>query len=89
MYAVVSSDRLKLLMERTDTGEAITSRELAAKAKVAHGTIGALMAGTQRIVPEPKARAISTALGVGLLNLWIKMERAGRTFIPAQTRVTS
>jgi hypothetical protein len=86
MYAVVSSDRLKLFMERTDTGEAITSRELAAKAKVAHGTIGALMAGTQRIVPEPKASAISTALGVGLLNLWVEMERAGRTFVPAQTR---
>lgn len=89
MYAVASSDRLKMLMERTDTGEAITSRELAAKAGVAHGTIGALMAGTQRIVPEPKAKAIAAALGVGLLVLWVEMERAGRTFIPAQTRATA
>lgn len=84
MYAVASSDRLKLLMERTGTGEAITSRELAERAGVAHGTIGNLMSGAQRIVPEEKAKTIAKALGVELLVLWIPMERAGRTFIPAQ-----
>ncbi|MEW2161411.1 helix-turn-helix transcriptional regulator [Streptomyces sp. NPDC007084] len=84
MYAVVSSDRLKTLMERTGDGEAIKSRELAAKAGVAHGTIGGLMAGTQRIVPEHKAQAIADALGVKLLVLWIRQERDGRVFIPAQ-----
>jgi len=82
MYAVVSGDRLKLLMERTGTGEPITSRELAAAAGVAHGTIGALMSGAQRRVPEDKARAITAALGVELKVLFIPMERAGRTFVP-------
>lgn len=84
MYAVASSDRLKLFMERTKTGESISSRELAAQAGVAHGTIGNLMSGAQRIVPEDKAQAISDALGVRLLTLFIEMERAGRAFIPAQ-----
>lgn len=84
MYAIHSSDRLKLLMERTGTGEAIKSRELAANAGVAHGTVGGLMSGAQRIVPEDKAKAITDALGVQLLVLFIEMERNGRTFIPAQ-----
>jgi transcriptional regulator with XRE-family HTH domain len=84
MYAVASSDRLKTLMERTGTGESITSRELAAAAGVAHGTIGALMSGAQQTVPEDKARAIVAALGVDLLVLFIPMERAGRVFVPVQ-----
>lgn len=87
MYAVESGDRLKMLMERTGTGESITSRELATAVGVAHGTIGALMAGTQRVVPEPKAKAIAAVLGVDLLVLWVPMERAGRAFIPAQVAV--
>ncbi len=84
MYAVVSGDRLKLHMGRTKTGEPITSRELAAEAGVAHGTIGGLMAGTQRRVPEHKAQAIVDVLGIGLLNLFERVERDGRVFIPAQ-----
>lgn len=83
MYAVVSGDRLKLLMERTGTGESITSRELATAAGVAHGTVGALMSGAQRHVPEEKAKAISSALGVDLLVLFIPLERAGRVRIAA------
>jgi transcriptional regulator with XRE-family HTH domain len=84
MYAVASSDRLKLLMERTGSGEAITSRELAVAAGVAHGTIGGLMSGTQRLVPEDKARSIAAALGVKLRVLFIPMARSGRRFVPAQ-----
>ncbi|MDH6226250.1 helix-turn-helix transcriptional regulator [Streptomyces sp. MJP52] len=84
MYALVSAERLKVLMERTGTGEPITSRGLAEVAGIAHGTVGALMAGTQRIVPETKARSIAAALGVDLLVLWIPMERAGRAFIPRE-----
>ncbi|MFI8988627.1 helix-turn-helix domain-containing protein [Streptomyces antimycoticus] len=87
MYAVASRDRLKLLMERTGTGEAITSRELAAAAEVSHGTIGALMSGAQRSVPEVKAKAIAAVLGVDLLVLWVPMERSGRGFVPAQVAV--
>jgi hypothetical protein len=85
-YAVASSGRLKLLMERTGTGESITSRELAAAAGVAHGTVGALMSGAQQTVPEDKAKAIVAALGVDLLVLFIPMERAGRAFVPAQSQ---
>ncbi|WP_442803404.1 helix-turn-helix domain-containing protein [Streptomyces pseudogriseolus] len=84
MYAVVSGDRLKLLMERTGTGDAVTSRDLAEAAGVAHGTIGALMNGTQRVVPEHKAKAIAARLGIDLLVLFIPMERAGRTLVPVQ-----
>ncbi|MGW0942942.1 helix-turn-helix domain-containing protein [Streptomyces sp. NPDC002623] len=84
MYAVDSPDRLKLLMERTGTGQPITSRELATAAGVAHGTVGALMAGTQRVVPEPKAKAIAAVLGIDLLVLFVPMERAGRVYIPTQ-----
>jgi transcriptional regulator with XRE-family HTH domain len=86
MYAVVSGDRLKTLMERTGTGESITSRELAAVAGVANGTIGALMSGAQRTVPEDKAKAIVAALGVDLLVLFIPMERAGRAVVPLQVQ---
>lgn len=84
MYAVVSGDRLKTLMERTGTGEAITCRGLAEAVGVSHGTIGALMSGAQTTVPEHKAKAIAARLGVDLLVLFIPMERAGRTLIPAQ-----
>ncbi|NUS74960.1 MAG: helix-turn-helix transcriptional regulator [Streptomyces sp.] len=87
MYAVASSDRLKMLMERTGTGQPITSRGLAEAAGVAHGTIGALMSGAQRAVPEDKAKLIVAALGVDLLVLFVPLERAGRTFIPAQVAV--
>jgi hypothetical protein len=87
MYAVHSGDRLKTLMERTGTGESISSRGLATAAGVAHGTVGALMAGTKRTVPEPSAKAIASALGVDLLVLFVPMERSGRVFIPAQAAV--
>ncbi|MFF8879632.1 helix-turn-helix domain-containing protein [Streptomyces flaveolus] len=83
-YAVASSDLMKALMKRTGTGEPITSRELAAAAGVANGTIGALMNGDQRTVPEDKAKAIARRLGVDLLVLFIPMERAGRVFVPVQ-----
>ena len=84
MYAVVSGGRLQMLMERTGTGDSVTTRELAKSAGVAHGTIGALMSGAQRVVPEHKARAIAARLGVDLLVLFIPMERAGRTLVPVQ-----
>lgn len=84
MYAVASGDRLKMLMERTGTGAPISSRGLADAVGVSNGTIGALMSGAQQTIPEPKAKAIAAALGVDLLVLFIPMERAGRTFIPAQ-----
>ncbi|MFJ1653662.1 helix-turn-helix domain-containing protein [Streptomyces sp. NPDC088337] len=87
MYAVARSGRLQLLMERTGTGDAVTSRELATRSGVPHGTIGALMSGAQQTVPEEKAKAITAALGVDLLVLFIPMERAGRVYIPAKAAV--
>ncbi|MEV2203695.1 helix-turn-helix transcriptional regulator [Streptomyces fradiae] len=71
-------------MERTGTGQPITVRKLAAAAGVADGTIGGLLSGAQRTVPEDKAKAIAAALGVDLLVLFIPMERAGRALVPAQ-----
>ncbi|MEU8728732.1 helix-turn-helix transcriptional regulator [Streptomyces tendae] len=84
MYAVVSGARLRMLMERTGTGDSVTTRELAESAGVSHGTIGALLTGAQRVIPEHKAKAIAARLGVDLLVLFIPMERAGRTLIPVQ-----
>lgn len=87
MYEIESPERLKTCMARTGAGTSITSRELAAAAEVAHGTIGALMAGTQRLIPEHKAQAIADVLHVELAFLWIRMERDGRGYIPAQVAV--
>ncbi|MGJ5898586.1 helix-turn-helix domain-containing protein [Streptomyces niveiscabiei] len=84
-YAIDSPDRLKTLMERTRTGQPITSRRLAAAAGIAHGTVGALMAGTQRTVPTTKAQAIADVLGVEILVLWVPV--TGEPFIPAQAAV--
>ncbi|MFJ8603427.1 helix-turn-helix domain-containing protein [Streptomyces shenzhenensis] len=87
MYAVASGNRLKVLMERTGTGRSISSRGLAEATGIAHGTIGALMAGTQRTIPEDKAKSIASVLGVDLLVLFVPMERAGRACIPLQVAV--
>lgn len=84
MYAIESTDRLKMCMARSGAGASFTSRELAAAAGVAHGTIGALMSGAQTLVPKHKAAAIADALHVSFEFLWIPMERAGRVFIPSQ-----
>lgn len=93
MYALASTDqqtggeRLKSFMARTGTGQRISADGLAEAVGVSKGTIGALMSDAQRIIGEPKARAIAAALGVDYLVLWIPMERAGRVFIPAQVSV--
>ncbi|MEU5442738.1 MULTISPECIES: helix-turn-helix domain-containing protein [Streptomyces] len=87
MYAVHSSNRLTMLMQRTGTGQSISSRELAKAAGVAAGTIGALMSGTQRAVPEDKAKRIAAVLGIDLLVLFVPLERSGRSFVPAQATV--
>lgn len=84
MYAVASGDRLTMLMERTGTGDPISARGLASATGVAVGTIGALMSGAQRAVPEHKAKAIAARLGVDLLVLFVPLERAGRSLIPSQ-----
>jgi transcriptional regulator with XRE-family HTH domain len=90
MYALASTDRqtggerLKSLMFRTGTGQRLSAEALAEAVGVSKGTVGALMADTQRYIGEPKAKAIAAAIGVDLLVLWIPMERAGRVFIPAQ-----
>lgn len=75
-YAVAIPGRLQVLMERTGTGSAVNSRQLAEAAGVSHGTIGALMNGTQQTVPEPKAKAIAAVLGVDTLVLWVPVERS-------------
>ncbi|MFH9957342.1 helix-turn-helix domain-containing protein [Streptomyces roseolus] len=75
-YAEAIPGRLKTLMERTGTGSPVTSRELAERAGVSHGTIGALMSGSQQTVPEPKAKAIAAVLGVDTLVVWAPVERS-------------
>ncbi|MFE0875380.1 hypothetical protein ACFW4X_10930 [Streptomyces smyrnaeus] len=74
------------LMQRTGTGARLTVRQLAAAVDVPTGTIGGLTSGTQRFLPEDKARRIAAAIGVDYLVLFVPCERAGRAWadIPAE-----
>lgn len=78
-YRLVSTDLLKLLMQRTGTGSAVSGRRLAQDAGVAHGTVGMLLTGARDTVSATTAQAIAQRLGVDLLVLWVPAERAAST----------
>ncbi|WP_175541005.1 helix-turn-helix domain-containing protein [Streptomyces pini] len=80
-WRLVSTDRLRIAMERTGTGRKITTRELAAAAGVSHGTIGSLSNGTRRDVPFDVAPRIARVLGVDTPFLF---ELTGRA-VPAES----
>ncbi|MCA1223853.1 helix-turn-helix domain-containing protein [Streptomyces sp. 8L] len=67
---------LRALMLRTGDGRPVAIRALAQAADVHPSTIGHLLTGTQKAVPERVAQAIADRLGVDLGVLW---ERDGRT----------
>ncbi|MFF9844660.1 XRE family transcriptional regulator [Streptomyces sp. NPDC013740] len=75
-YRLVSTELLKLLMKRTGTGSAVTGRQLAKEAGVAHGTVGMLLTDARDTVFATTAQAIAQRLGVDLLVLWVPAERA-------------
>ncbi|MFB7866957.1 hypothetical protein [Streptomyces sp. NPDC056069] len=78
LYKLLDRHLLARLMERTGTGAAVTIRGLAAKAGVAHGTVGNLLTGEQESVIEPTARAICGVIGVDLLILFAPEGRSTR-----------
>ena len=74
---------LARLMKRTGTGARMTTRDLAKVAELPHGTVGALVTGTQRFIAREKAQRIATAIGVDLMVIFVPCERAGRVFVDA------
>lgn len=81
MCRLVSGDLLRTLMQRTGTGAKITVRDLATAVGVPIGTIGSLMTGAQRFIPEDKAKRIAATIGVDYLVLFVPCERAGRILV--------
>lgn len=78
LYKLLDRELLARLMERTGTGASLSIRGLAAKAGVAHGTVGNLLTGEQESVMEHTAHAICGAIGVDLLILFAPQGRATR-----------
>lgn len=75
-YTLVNPELMRTLMRRTGTGKRITTRELAADIGIAHGTIGGLLTGAVREVPESTAVDIARRIGVDLLVLFVPVCRA-------------
>ncbi|MHC3392049.1 helix-turn-helix domain-containing protein [Streptomyces lavendulocolor] len=78
LYKLHDRELLARLMQRTGTGAPVTVRELAGQAGVPHGTVGNLLTGEQESVLEPTAVAISHAIGVDFLILFVPLGRATR-----------
>ncbi|MFJ9128876.1 helix-turn-helix domain-containing protein [Streptomyces sp. NPDC102340] len=78
-YVLIRPEVLRLLMERTGSGAAISGRELAAAVGVPHGTINSLLKGITRSQPHDIARKICAEIGVDLLCLWTPRGRSART----------
>ncbi|MGW1463891.1 helix-turn-helix domain-containing protein [Streptomyces sp. NPDC002308] len=76
MYHLVSPDLMRTLMKRTGTGAPVTGRQLAADIGIAHGTIGNLLTGAQRSVPESIAEDIARRIGVDLPILFVRVGRS-------------
>ncbi len=76
LYKIVSSDLLRVLMQRTGSGARMSVRELAAAAGVPRGTIGNLLTGEQQAVSASSAHAIAAAIGVDVLVLFIPVGRS-------------
>ncbi|MFG2900924.1 helix-turn-helix domain-containing protein [Streptomyces zaomyceticus] len=73
---LVSAELLRTLMQRTGTGKAVTIRQLARHAGVAHGVIGELLTGVRDTVSATAAQRIAQRIGVDLLILFVPSERA-------------
>ncbi|MFF8409037.1 helix-turn-helix domain-containing protein [Streptomyces omiyaensis] len=90
-HRLVNPVLLKLLMERTGTGRAVSIRELAETARVPRSTIGNLLTGMRLEIDSRSAHRIAAAIGVDDNVLWIPAQRAALTVLgPAESdRVTA
>ncbi|WP_031514762.1 helix-turn-helix domain-containing protein [Streptomyces sp. NRRL F-5123] len=79
MYRLVDTDLFRQLMRRTGNGSPVTGRQLARAAGVAHGTVGSLLTGEQKTLPEEKAMALAQRLGVDLLVVFEPVCRSTTT----------
>jgi transcriptional regulator with XRE-family HTH domain len=62
-------------MKRTKTGTALSGRELAAQAGIAHGTISNILTGARKNFTGSTVAAICDVIGVELLVLGTPVER--------------
>lgn len=69
-YKLIDRELLRQLMQRTGTGRAITTRELAAASGLSHGTISNLLTGIRDEIPCDNAHALTEAIGVDVLILF-------------------
>lgn len=79
-YRLVKPSLMRELMDRTGTGADVSSRELASKVGIPHGTVGALLSGNTKTQPSSVAHEICRVIGVDLLILWAPTGRA----VPAE-----
>jgi hypothetical protein len=79
MYRLVSRELFKQLMQRTGTGGRVTTRQLAAAAGIAHGTVGNLLTGAKEEIDEPAAIALTQRVGVDLLVAFEPVCRSNST----------
>lgn len=79
MYRLVERELFKQLMKRTGTGRRVTTRQLAAAAGVAHGTVGNLLTGAKEDLDEPTATALAQRVGVDLLVVFEPVCRSNST----------
>jgi transcriptional regulator with XRE-family HTH domain len=88
-YRLVSAELLRLLMQRTGTGSAVTGRRLARDVGVAHGIIGELLTGARDTVSATTAQAIAQRIGVDVLVLFVPAERADSSIPPLRLTDTA
>lgn len=74
----VDRELLERLMKRIKTGEAVSVRDLAELADLAHGTVGNLLTGETEKVYGSTANALCEAIGVELLVLFTPVYRYSR-----------
>jgi transcriptional regulator with XRE-family HTH domain len=79
MYRLVSIELFKQLMQRTGTGSRVNTRQLAAAAGVAHGTVGNLLTGRKEEIDGPTATALAQRVGVDLLVAFEPVCRSNST----------
>lgn len=75
-YRLLNRNLLKLLMERTGTGQSITIRELADQVGCSRSAVGNLLSGSKECVLASTAHGIARVIGVDLLVLFAPTGRS-------------
>lgn len=76
LYRLLNVELLRLLMQRTGTGQSITIRELAKQAGCSSTAVGNLVSGRKECVLVSTAHGIARVIGVDTLVLFAPTGRA-------------